>query len=74
MLHFPLNFNVCLALQDDEDEGEGEEEAVSWYKRPMFWFRVVAFSLSGLLLLVGVLTQNVDALKTINKDGVELFR
>lgn len=60
--------------QDDDDEGEGEEEAVQWYKRSRVWFRIAAFTLSALLLLVGILTHNVEGMKAVNNSGVQLFR
>lgn len=66
-------FALCL-LQDDDDDGEGEEERPRWYKRPLVWGRIAALSISALLLLVGVLSQNVTAISQVNNAGVDLFR
>jgi hypothetical protein len=69
-----LSIPALPTHQDDDDEGEGEEEAVQWYKRSRVWFRIAAFSLSALLLLVGILTHNVEGMKAVNNSGVQLFR
>lgn len=63
-----------LSLQDDDDEAEGEEQRPPWYKRPMVWLHIVAFSLSVLLLLMGILTQYVEAMSSKNSAGVDLYR
>jgi hypothetical protein len=65
---------VCQHTQDDDDEGEGEEEHTRWWARPRVWFRIAAFTLSALLLVVGILTHNVEAMKKVNNSGVQLFR
>jgi hypothetical protein len=69
-----MPFATLSTRQDDDDEGEGEEEAVQWYKRSGVWFRIAAFTLSALLLVVGVLTHNVEGMKAVNNSGVQLFR
>lgn len=64
-----------MGLQDDDDDGEGDkEERPRWYKRPLVWWRIAALCISGLLLLVGVLSQNVNAISKVNNAGVDLFR
>lgn len=63
----------CLP-QDDDDEGEGEEEHTKWYKRTRVWLRIAALSMSAILLMVGVLTHNVEGMKQVNNSGVQLFR
>lgn len=60
--------------QDDDDEGEGEEEHTRWWVRPRVWLRIAAFTLSAILLVVGIMTHNVEAMKKVNNSGVQLFR
>jgi hypothetical protein len=69
-----LTYVAGCVLQDDEDDGEGEEERPRWYKRPLVWGRIVALTISALLLLLGVLSQNVTAISKVNNAGVDLFR
>lgn len=70
--HTHTHTHTCA--QDDDDEGEGEEEHTVWWRRGRVWLRIVAFSLSGLMLLFGLLTHTVPAMSKASDSGVELFR
>lgn len=59
--------NLPALLQDDDDEGEGLEEQRPWHKRPKVWLHVVAFGLSGCLLLVGVGSQFVPWMNVVSE-------